>query len=92
VIEQQRGHQRVDQGMVELVQASVLRLVQRTSTVDPDVVRSDCPGADLGDIEWALQLLVESDMIVVPATSTRFSGTLVGVGLTEHGRAQLVLD
>jgi hypothetical protein len=78
--------------MVELVQASILRLVDRTSTVDPDVVQSECPGADLRDLERAVQLLMQTDMIVVPATSRGFTGTVVGVGLTENGRARLAVD
>ena len=92
MIEPRRGVKEVDQGMVELVQATVLRLVLRTSTVDPDVVRSECPGADLRDIERAVQLLVQADMILVPAACTEFGGTIVGVELTEHGRARLAAD
>jgi hypothetical protein len=92
VIEPRRGVQAVDQGMVELVQASVLRLVDRTSTVDPDVVWSECPGADLRDLERAVQLLVQEDMILVPATGTEVTGTIVGVRLTEDGRARLAAD
>src|SRR4051794_27634336 len=65
------------------VAGSILRLVHRTSTVDPDMVPAECPGADLRDVERAVQLLVQRDMIVVPAGTTRFAGNIVGVGLTE---------
>ena len=78
--------------MVALVQASVLRIVDRTSTLDPDVVRSECPGADLRDVERAVQLLVQADMILVSPASRALTGTIVGVALTEHGRARLTAD
>jgi hypothetical protein len=35
---------------------------------------------------------VQEEMIVVPATSTGFTDPIVGVGLTEQGRARLAVD
>jgi hypothetical protein len=37
-------------------------------------------------------VLVQADMIVVPPTTTAFTGSIVGVGVTEHGLARLVVD
>ena len=75
--------------MQDVVQAAVLRLADRSSTVNPDDIRLECPGADPRDVARAVALLMDDDMIVVPPTSAGFTGTLVGVSLTEHGAARL---
>jgi len=60
------------------LQACVLRLADRTSTVDPVEIQLECPGADALDVETAIELRLESGLLV---------GTADGVKLTRRGRA-----
>lgn len=67
-------------------------IVYRTSTVDLAVVPLECPGADLRDAEWAVELLAQAPMIVMSASPMWRAGTIAGAGLNEHGLARLMTD